>query len=686
MPMRLLNTWFLIEAARPEFSLTPRTTGTNGMLLDRMLRHRHFLLRVENGIARDVAAPIKDALREINGLFKGGGLTAYREGRLNEIGGRLEALLGVAQADAQDVLAGKLRQAQAREHNLLGRLLRGTIPTSVPLDLGGPSPAAIERMILGPLGGVRWEARMRENFGQALGKMQRSLALSTALGEGADKAARRMRKAGLNLTLQRSRLIARTETQRVANEILMDKYTRNRHIIQGVQALETLDARTCLVCASIDGDTWPLNDPNLPTWPIHPGCRGLPLMIVLSADDLHEMGLIDKEAIPPSHRTSLTGNVPQKTNYDTWIRAQPEAFQEEILLPMMGRTRYEAFKAGRLTLKGMVKDHRVIALRNMPTGDFPLAGEPEVGRVVDDGLGLEAEEARQAMLVIDQEIGPEYVRLRAKYQKQIDDLFFEAKQITPDNPRGFTRWTPALQRRLTRTEKARDRAYDKNAARRNKILFVPEGQRTKFLLEHKGAKRVPQWEITQYNLKFLKTKERRKATDAGEFWESMTSLDMSQKRPVQWLGGQPRATYTPEKESPFGRRGGQPVYYGRVVKVARVEEERTFVHELGHYFEQFQPETAKKAIAWRGRRTKGEKNEWLGPGYETNEVTKKDRFRNKYIGKDYGPDNSEVISMGVEALFVEPADFAREDPDHFKFIYDLLRGRDTSKYGTFEEP
>jgi hypothetical protein len=35
---------------------------------------------------------------------------------------------------------------------------------------------------------------------------------------------------------------------------------------------------------------------------------------------------------------------------------------------------------------------------------------------------------------------------------------------------------------------------------------------------------------------------------------------------------------------------------------------------------------------------------------------------------------TEVVSMGVEYLYADPAKFARDDPEHFRFIVNLLRG------------
>ena len=45
-----------------------------------------------------------------------------------------------------------------------------------------------------------------------------------------------------------------------------------------------------------------------------------------------------------------------------------------------------------------------------------------------------------------------------------------------------------------------------------------------------------------------------------------------------------------------------------------------------------------------------------------------------YTGKKYDHPSSEVISMGMEFLYMDPVTFARTDPEYFKFIVGILRG------------
>ena len=67
-------------------------------------------------------------------------------------------------------------------------------------------------------------------------------------------------------------------------------------------------------------------------------------------------------------------------------------------------------------------------------------------------------------------------------------------------------------------------------------------------------------------------------------------------------------------------------------------------------------------------------------GYRPDEIGNEDGFRDAfgdraaYVGKDYGRRATEIVSMGLEELYRNPAVFAGNDPEYFKFTVGLLRG------------
>lgn len=111
----------------------------------------------------------------------------------------------------------------------------------------------------------------------------------------------------------------------------------------------------------------------------------------------------------------------------------------------------------------------------------------------------------------------------------------------------------------------------------------------------------------------------------------------------------------------------------------------TIVHELAHNIEyQRGPEWRKKRIAFYEKRTKGEELQKLrdltGEDYGDGELAKPDKFLTPYMGRLYdydSPDHSasEIITMGAEYLWNDPATFLRDDPEYFHFIVGYLGGK-----------
>jgi hypothetical protein len=61
--------------------------------------------------------------------------------------------------------------------------------------------------------------------------------------------------------------------------------------------------------------------------------------------------------------------------------------------------------------------------------------------------------------------------------------------------------------------------------------------------------------------------------------------------------------------------------------------------------------------------------------YDAEEVTYQGAFPDDYTGKLYqDAPSSEVLSMGMQKLYDDTIKFATDDPAHFKFVVNTLRG------------
>lgn len=96
-------------------------------------------------------------------------------------------------------------------------------------------------------------------------------------------------------------------------------------------------------------------------------------------------------------------------------------------------------------------------------------------------------------------------------------------------------------------------------------------------------------------------------------------------------------------------------------------------HELGHRFEAINTNILPLEEALYQARTKDSPLQWLGAGYDKDEVSRFDKWLDKYCGKDYKGEAWELVSMGFEWAYTNPT-FLWRDPEFAKFIYGILAG------------
>jgi len=122
---------------------------------------------------------------------------------------------------------------------------------------------------------------------------------------------------------------------------------------------------------------------------------------------------------------------------------------------------------------------------------------------------------------------------------------------------------------------------------------------------------------------------------------------------------------------------GNDVFHSGQIVLAN-DAHRVAVHELGHHIEFRNPEVKARAAAFLDRRTAGEDARPLAEitnnsNYRAGETAQSDKFISPYMGKRYANGDTEIISMGLEYFYSDPLKLAKDDPDYFMFMYDVLR-------------
>jgi len=114
------------------------------------------------------------------------------------------------------------------------------------------------------------------------------------------------------------------------------------------------------------------------------------------------------------------------------------------------------------------------------------------------------------------------------------------------------------------------------------------------------------------------------------------------------------------------------IYIGR--PAISYKDTRVVVHEMGHWLEEMNPKAHESIMAFYKKRTKGDSLVRLLDGFGADELTRKDKFIDPYMGKDYQGRASEILSMGLGEFYKDPYRLASRDPGYFDFIYKLVRG------------
>lgn len=163
--------------------------------------------------------------------------------------------------------------------------------------------------------------------------------------------------------------LTRTAVTQITNDATNRVYDLNRDVIRGYQYVATLDGRTSIICARLDGRTFRLDSEFRPQPPQHFNCRSTTIPVLKSAgaiDQVQGNNRIRKRNlrnITDARRASLNGAVPARMSYPEWLRTQPN----EIRLNLLGsQQRVNLFNQGNLTLTQFsTRDGRLLSIERL---------------------------------------------------------------------------------------------------------------------------------------------------------------------------------------------------------------------------------------------------------------------------------------------------------------------------------
>lgn len=141
--------------------------------------------------------------------------------------------------------------------------------------------------------------------------------------------------------------MTRTHIQKANTVAFLDVAKQNSDIIKRVRWLATLDQRCCIICGALDGKDFDMNSlPYSP--PIHPRCRCIVTPITSTWKELG-VNMEELDNIRPDNFNKLKPMVTGKTYSQRF-----KDFTDDQKLDLLGKTRFELIKGGKLDFQDLV--------------------------------------------------------------------------------------------------------------------------------------------------------------------------------------------------------------------------------------------------------------------------------------------------------------------------------------------
>lgn len=322
--------------------------STNQMLRNDAVRHAARIARLSNLEQQQMSAFIEEQI--LPDLL----VRLRAVDPTSETGRRREAKLKKLVADFRDIHSSLesslLSMAESSAGNMasmeIGSVLKsmGNRIPDVGIELERPSIESVRQAVMSqPIYGQSRQTWFTALKDDSVRRVNQQLQLSVANGESVPQASARIRSA-IGTTAVNARTIARTGLTASSAIAREETYKANSDVISSVQYVATLDKRTSMICAGLDGKVFPIGEGPRP--PQHPNCRSTTVPVVKS---FSELGLVGD--LPSATRSSLDGQVPESMTFSRWIKQQDADIQDEVL----GKKNAERFRKGKVTFDSLVE-------------------------------------------------------------------------------------------------------------------------------------------------------------------------------------------------------------------------------------------------------------------------------------------------------------------------------------------
>jgi SPP1 gp7 family putative phage head morphogenesis protein len=387
----------------------------NELWFDALVRHQVYLMRFAGGVRNDINgllnATEKAMADRIHAMLTG--KTKLSSARLRKAESLIEQLKQIRSEvwiEADGVWKETMRGLTVAEVAQTNRSLDTVSPAKLSTQL--PSAAKLHSLVKTlPFEGKVLSSWAKKVAADDINRIASQIRIGVVQGETTQQIARRIigtaKLKGADgvtqITRRNAEAITRTAVNSFSNAAREMYFGENKDIFDKEIYTATLDGRTTPICRALDGDRFPVGEGAMP--PLHFNCRSLRVAEINGeaigmrpAKPVTKRMVLDKYAeanglgpiksrgnLPRGHKGKydvfqqaemrrMTGRVPAKVNYQTWLESQSATFQDDVL----GPTRGKLFRGGGLKLDNFVdKKGATITLDKLASTDagaFTAAG------------------------------------------------------------------------------------------------------------------------------------------------------------------------------------------------------------------------------------------------------------------------------------------------------------------------
>jgi len=374
------------QPATPETSLE--------LFLDAMIRHQVGLLRYASGLGRRTNALLDDTEADLRGqlrarLRRSGVRSPAQVERMKRLLAEIREIRGQAWDEVDVLFAEEMRELVKAEPKFVDAIVKTVVPVSLKTKIPDARRLSALATTL-PFAGENLRQHVRRIRVADLRRLESQVRVGLTQGETIPEISRRLvgtiRLKGRNgvteVTRKQAISLARTATSAFANAATRQWSLENQGIVDRDLFVATLDSRTTKICASLDGETFPVEQ-SYPQLPLHFGERSRripmvdpepigkrPMNPTTRKQLLREYAKANgfepttrRADLPYGHKgkfdefarrrvREMIGRVPAKTSYQTFLERQPAWFQDDYL----GKTKGRLFRRGGLELPAFVDE------------------------------------------------------------------------------------------------------------------------------------------------------------------------------------------------------------------------------------------------------------------------------------------------------------------------------------------